>query len=110
MFGLFRRSAVRNLTPKEVADGIAAGAIVLVDVREPGETARERIPGSVLMPLSQFDPTELPDPGGRIVVFSCATGIRSRNASELAQAAGQAHDAHLAGGLRAWKAAGYPTG
>lgn len=110
MFGLFRRSTVRDLTPKQVADGMAAGAIMLVDVREPGETARERIPGAVLMPLSQFDPAELPDPGGRTVVFSCASGIRSTNASELAQAAGLAYDAHLAGGLRAWKAAGYPTG
>ena len=49
-------SAVRNLTPQEVADGVREGRIVLVDVREPNETAVERFPGAVLVPLSAFDP------------------------------------------------------
>jgi hypothetical protein len=56
MNGLSGRGAVRELTAAEVADGLAAGRIVLVDVREPAETAVERIPGAVLIPLSQFDP------------------------------------------------------
>jgi rhodanese-related sulfurtransferase len=86
-----------------------AGEILLVDVREPAETAIERIPGAVLAPLSSFDPDDLPDPGERVLVFFCASGIRSVKASELAQAAGLPHDAHLAGGIKAWKAAGLPT-
>jgi len=109
MYGLFGRGAVRDLAPEEVADGLAANEIVLVDVREPNETAIERIPGAVLLPLSTFDPADLPDPAGRALVFSCASGIRSVKASEIAQAAGLPHDAHLAGGLKAWKAAGFPT-
>jgi rhodanese-related sulfurtransferase len=36
-------------------------------------------------------------------------GQRSVIASQIAQAAGLPHDAHLAGGLKAWKAAGLPT-
>jgi rhodanese-related sulfurtransferase len=43
------------------------------------------------------------------VVFSCASGIRSVTACEIARAAGLPYDAHLAGGLKAWKAAGYRT-
>jgi len=110
MFGLFGgRGEVRNLTPEEVASGIQAGEILLVDVREPNETAIERIPGAVLLPLSTFDPIDLPDPGGRALVFSCASGIRSVKAAEIAQAAGLPHNAHLAGGIKAWKAAGLPT-
>ena len=88
MYGLFGGGEVRDLTPEEVASGIDAGEILLVDVREPNETAVERIPGAVLLPLSTFDPTELPDPGGRALVFSCASGIRSIKAAEIAQAAG----------------------
>jgi rhodanese-related sulfurtransferase len=61
------------------------------------------------MPLSQFDPLDLPDPQGRTVVFTCASGIRSIKAAEIAQAAGRAYDAHLAGGIKAWKAAGLPV-
>ncbi len=69
----------------------------------------ERIPGSVLLPLSQFDPYSVPDPAGRTVVFSCGVGMRSLRAAEAALAAGLPYDAHLAGGLKAWKAAGFPT-
>jgi rhodanese-related sulfurtransferase len=109
MFGLFGRGAVRDLTPEEVAEGLAGDQILLIDVREPNETASERITGAILMPLSQFDPLDLPDPQGRTVVFTCASGIRSVKAAEMAQAAGLAFDAHLAGGTKAWKAAGLPV-
>jgi rhodanese-related sulfurtransferase len=109
MYGLFGGGEVRDLTPEEVDDGVKAGEILLVDVREPNETAIERIPGAVLLPLSTFDPAELPDAAGRALVFSCASGIRSIKAAEIAQAAGLPHNAHLAGGLKAWKAAGLPT-
>jgi rhodanese-related sulfurtransferase len=109
MFGLFGRGAVRDLMPEEVAEALAADKIMLVDVREPNETAGERIKGALLAPLSRFDPVDLPDPKGRMVVFTCASGIRSIKAAEIAQAAGLAFDAHLAGGIKAWKAAGLQT-
>jgi rhodanese-related sulfurtransferase len=109
MYGLFGGGAVKDLTAEEVAGGVDAGEMLIVDVREPNETMFERIPGSILLPLSRFDPAELPEPNGRTVVFSCASGIRSIKASEIAQAAGLPYDAHLAGGLKAWKAAGFPT-
>jgi len=100
MYGLFGGGQVQDLTPEDVASGMKAGKIFLIDVREPNETAIERIPGALLVPLSTFDPAELPDPAGRSVVFSCASGIRSLKAAEIAQAAGLPHRAHLAGGLR----------
>jgi rhodanese-related sulfurtransferase len=109
MFGLFGRGEVRDLTPEEVAEGLAADKILLIDVREPNETARERIRGAFLAPLSQFDPVDLPDPQDRMVVFTCASGIRSVKAAEISRAAGLAFDAHLAGGIKAWKAAGLPV-
>jgi rhodanese-related sulfurtransferase len=100
---------VHDLTVDEVAAGMAEGRIMLVDVREPNETDIERIPGSILLPLSSFDPAALPDPGRRQVVFSCRSGNRSVTASQAAQAAGLPYDAHLAGGIKAWKEAGLPT-
>ena len=100
---------VENLGPEEVKAGLDAGTLLLIDVREPKETDLERIPGSVLAPLSTFDPLSLPDAKGRRVVFSCRSGNRSVKSSHLAQAAGLSYDAHLAGGILAWKAAGYDT-
>jgi rhodanese-related sulfurtransferase len=99
---------MRELTPSDVARGLTEGTMVIVDVREPAEVNQERIAGSVFVPLSAFDPAKIPDPQGRTVVFSCASGIRSVTASEIARAAGLPYDAHLTGGLKAWKAAGLP--
>jgi rhodanese-related sulfurtransferase len=101
--------SVRDLTPEEVARGLTEDRMVLVDVREPNETALERYPGAVLVPLSAFDPSAIPDPQGREVVFACRSGRRSVTASLAAQEQGFAYGSHLAGGILAWKAAGLPT-
>jgi rhodanese-related sulfurtransferase len=101
--------AVKNLTVQEVKAGMDAGRILLIDVREPGELAAESIPGAVEMPLSAFDPRALPDPGGKQLVFSCRSGNRSVRASLIAQATGLPYNAHMAGGIRAWKQAGFAT-
>ena len=102
-------SNVRNLEPEEVARGIREGKMLLVDVRELSETAVESYPDAVVVPLSVFDPSAIPDPAGKEVVFACRSGKRSVTASLAAQEQGYRYDAHLAGGIIAWKAAGLPT-
>jgi rhodanese-related sulfurtransferase len=100
--------AVRNLTPQEVAAGLRERRMLLVDVREPNETAAERFPGAVHVPLSALDLGVI-DPQGREVVFACRSGRRSVTASLAAQERGLPYTAHLAGGILAWKALGLPT-
>jgi rhodanese-related sulfurtransferase len=100
---------VQNLTPEDVARGLTEGRILLVDVREPSETEVERYPEAFYLPMSEFDPAAIPDPQGRQVVFACRTGNRSVTASLMAQAAGLPYNAHLAGGIKAWKEVGLPT-
>jgi len=105
-----RADEVNNLTVEEVATGMREGHMLLVDVREPNETAMERYPGAVIVPLSSFDPAAIPDPQGKQVVFACRSGRRSITASVAAQDAGYpSYNCHLAGGILAWKAAGLPT-
>jgi rhodanese-related sulfurtransferase len=103
------RENVHDLTPEEVARGIAEDMVLLIDVREANETEVERCPGAFCLPMSEFDPAVIPDPQGRRVVFACRSGNRSVTASLIAQAAGLPYDAHLAGGMVAWKAVGLPT-
>ena len=100
---------VQDLTPEEVAKGVADGRYLLVDVREPNEVAVDAYPAAVVLPLSGFDTKDIPDPGGKQVVFACRSGKRSQTASLAAQVAGLPYDKHLAGGILAWKAAGLPT-
>lgn len=104
-----RAGEVTNLTPEQVAAGLREGRILLVDVREPNETAVESYPEAVIVPLSCFDPAAIPDPQGKEVVFACRSGRRSVTASLAAQDNGFPYKAHLAGGIIAWKAAGLPT-
>ena len=104
-----RADEVKNLTPEDVAAGVRAGRMLLVDVREPNETAAESYPDAVIVPLSCFDPAAIPDPQGKQVVFACRSGKRSVTASLAAQDQGYPYSSHLAGGILAWKAAGLPT-
>ena len=100
---------VHDLTPQEVSQGMADGRYLLVDVREPNEVAAEAYPGGIVVPLSSFDPSGIPDPEGKQVVFACRSGKRSVTASLAAQNAGLPYDKHLAGGMLGWKAAGLVT-
>ena len=100
---------VHDLPPQDVSQGIDEGRYLLVDVREPNEVAVEAYPSGVVVPLSTFDPENIPDPQGKQIVFACRSGKRSVTASMAAQAAGLPYDKHLAGGMLGWKQAGLPT-
>lgn len=83
---------------------------VFIDVREPYEQAAERIPGAVSAPLSALARGEpVNAPADRPKVFLCASGNRTRtNAAALATLVdGEAYC--MAGGITAWRRAGYPT-
>jgi rhodanese-related sulfurtransferase len=99
---------VTDATPEQVHAWLAAGEILLVDVREANEYAFERIHGALLYPLSTFDPKALPAEGRRLVL-QCGSGKRSLMAAHKLQAAGHGQLTHLAGGIQAWKAAGLPV-
>lgn len=82
--------------------------VSLVDVREAGEHARERIVGSALHPLSNFDASAvraLPEP----IVLYCASGNRSSQAAQKLGTIGDRRIYHLRDGIAGWKQAGYKT-
>jgi rhodanese-related sulfurtransferase len=108
MAGFDHGGRVRDLSPEEVERGVKEGRLLLVDIREPSETAVERFPEAVEMPMSSFDPADL-KPEGREVVFTCRSGNRSARLSIACQDQGLPYNSHLAGGILAWKAAGLPT-
>ncbi|RDI56753.1 rhodanese-like domain-containing protein [Microvirga subterranea] len=98
------------IAPEEAKRLLEQGA-VLVDIREPDEHVREKIPGARLMPLSKLDEADLALHDGTPVIFHCRSGARTKgNAARLAGKASSACDAYIVeGGLEAWKKAGLPV-
>ena len=86
------------------AKAVNANEVSVVDVREPHEFAAGHIPNALNMPMSRFDPQELPD--GKPVVLVCQAGGRSRNALNKARAIGRMDVKHYAGGTTGWRSGG----
>jgi hydroxyacylglutathione hydrolase len=80
------------------------GALQVVDVRNPGETASGVLPGAATLPLPQLTARmgEL-DPARPTVVY-CASGYRSSIGASVLAAAGFDDVSDLLGGYEAWKA------
>jgi rhodanese-related sulfurtransferase len=103
----------REVSPKDVQQWLHTGECVLIDVREPDEHARERIPGARLLPLSRFDPQQasaLVRPGQKVVMH-CRSGRRSSNACRMASSLADNGVVvmSLAGGIEAWKKDSLPV-
>jgi rhodanese-related sulfurtransferase len=99
-----------TITPAEAARLLRDEGATLVDVREPDEHARERIPGARNLPLSRLEEAELALLEGRPVVFHCRSGARTAgHAGRLAARAGACEAFVVEGGLEAWKRAGLPV-
>ncbi len=90
-----------DLDLETFAKAVDAGEVTVVDVREPHEFAAGHIPGSVNLPMSRFDPSNLPN--DKPVVLMCQSGGRSRNALSRVRAAGRDDVKHYAGGMSQWR-------
>ena len=63
-----------------------------------------RIPGATNLPLSSFDPEDLPK--GKPIVLVCQAGARSARALQVAVAAGVTDIRHYPGGTGTWRTNG----
>jgi rhodanese-related sulfurtransferase len=110
------RTRIENLTPAQVAAELDDPFVLLVDVREPGETAYGVIPGAALVPRGMLEfhadhgtPYHVEGfvPGRRVILY-CSAGSRSALAVRSLQELGYRDVAHLDGGLNAWIGEGRP--
>lgn len=95
--------------PATVNRWLANDEAILIDVRETSEYEQEHIPGSVLVPLSVFEPDLFPRIPAKKVVFHCAIGKRSAAAGKQLLKAGHTQAINLSGGIKAWKEGGFAT-
>jgi rhodanese-related sulfurtransferase len=90
-----------DLDLEAFARAVDAGEVTVVDVREPHEFAAGHISDAVNLPMSRFDPRDLP--AGKPVVLICQSGGRSRNALNQTRVAGRNDVKHFAGGMSQWR-------
>jgi rhodanese-related sulfurtransferase len=97
-----------DLTPADVHDRMAAGTIVLVDVREQHEWDAGRVPGSLHHEIERIaSRAPLLDPAVP-VAFMCRGGVRAGMVATAFRTIG--YDAYnVRGGFTHWHAAGLPT-
>jgi molybdopterin/thiamine biosynthesis adenylyltransferase/rhodanese-related sulfurtransferase len=105
------RQAVAEVRPEQLAEQLRSSEPpVLLDVREPDETAEGHIPGAVLIPRGHLElRVEHLIPRERALVVYCESGVRSLLASRTLQQLGYGQVASLAGGFGRWSDLGLPS-
>jgi rhodanese-related sulfurtransferase len=80
---------------------------VIVDCREPNETALATVAGAVVVPRGILEQNieRLATRDQKVIIY-CASGNRSALAADVLQEMGYQDVATMAGGFRAWIAAG----
>lgn len=85
-------------------DLVRTGAAAIVDVREPHEFAQGHVEGAINLPLSRFDPAQLP--ADKPVVLMCLSGARSAQAMAIARGAGREDVRNYRESFHGWRARG----
>lgn len=93
----------------ELRGRVEAGAVNVVDVRQPAEWSAGHIPGASFITGAEL-PARLDDvPNHNPVAFICSTGYRSSVAASLLQPQRPGQVLSVVGGMSAWTTCGYPT-
>jgi rhodanese-related sulfurtransferase len=106
--------AKRNITeisPQDAAMKSQAGEATIVDVREKDERDEEHIPNATHLSRGTIEleiEEKAPDTN-TMIICHCGGGGRSALAAESLQKMGYKNVRSMAGGFKAWKAAGLPT-
>ena len=102
---------VTEISPTEAAAKSKSGEALIIDVREKDEWHEEHIPDATHMSRGTIEldiEEKVPDTDA-LIICHCGGGGRSALAAGNLQKMGYKNVRSMAGGLRAWRAAGLPT-
>ena len=102
---------ITEISPEDAAAKLQDAAAAIVDVREKDEWDEEHIPNAIHLSRGTIEleiEEKFPDKNAMIVCH-CGGGGRSALAAESLQKMGYKNVRSMAGGMKAWKAAGLPT-
>src|SRR2546423_1329336 len=102
---------ITEISPAEAAAKSGAGEAAIVDVREKDEWNVSHIPDAIHLSRGTIEleiEEKFPDKNA-LIICHCGGGGRSALAAETLQKMGYKNVRSMAGGMKAWKAAGLPT-
>jgi rhodanese-related sulfurtransferase len=102
---------ITEISPQDAAAKLNSGDAVVVDVRDKDEWDEGHILAATHMSRGTIEldiEEKVPDPNAMIICH-CGGGGRSALAAETLQKMGYKNVRSMAGGFKAWKAAGFPT-
>src|ERR1051325_3877446 len=102
---------ITEISAEEAAARMQNAEATIVDVREKDEWDESHIPNAIHMSRGTIEldiEEKFPDKSAMIICH-CGGGGRSALAAESLQKMGYKNVRSMAGGLKAWKAAGLPT-
>ncbi len=105
------KNNIREISPQDAAAKSQSGEAVIVDVREKDEWDEEHIPNATHLSRGTIEldiEEKVPDLNA-LIICHCGGGGRSALAAESLQRMGYNNVRSMAGGFKAWKAAGLPT-
>lgn len=105
------KKKITEISPQDAAARSKSGEAVIVDVRETDEWDEEHIPGAMHMSRGtiELDMEEKVPDTSAMIICHCGGGGRSALAAESLQKMGYKNVRSMAGGFKAWKAAGLPS-
>jgi rhodanese-related sulfurtransferase len=105
------KKRVREKTVDDIKTMLDRGEkITLVDVREESEYAKDHLPGAVHLGKGIIErdvEQQFPDTATPLVLY-CGGGFRSALAADNLQKMGYSNVISMDGGIRDWRAKGYP--
>lgn len=94
---------VPGVTTDQLAERLAQGKIVLIDVREPYEYASGHIKGAVNIPMGQLSAKIGRFKSDAEMYVICASGSRSGSATGALRRAGYENALNVKGGMSRWR-------
>jgi rhodanese-related sulfurtransferase len=102
---------ITEISPAEAAAKAKSGEAVIVDVRDKDEWEDEHIPEAIHLSRGtiELEIEDVTPDMDALIICHCGGGGRSALAAESLQKMGYKNVRSMAGGFKAWKAAGLPT-
>lgn len=102
-------AAVQNISSREAKALLEKNKnIFLLDVRTPQENSQAKLPGTVLIPIGEFERRIGEVPKNKTILVYCAVGSRSKPVAELLAQRGYKEVYHMTDGIVGWYRNGFP--